>query len=367
MVKKGENIYKRKDNRWEGRYIKNRKKDGSIHYGYLYSKNYNELKRELIILKAKNYEEFEFNNEREDVLFLYWAEHWISTIKKKLKLSTYTSYRYKMEKYIIPHFGKYELEAITTHQVESWKKNMMSSLSVSSIKVVIQILNKCMSEAVEKKLLKINPCKECRSIKSMHTGNAHLSYENHHKLRNLAYSDKNGLAIALALESGLRIGEIAGLKWKDINFEDSTLSIKRTIQRIYSYDESRENKTHIIEGSPKSSSSYRTIPISPQMLSCLFCSSCKIPSNYVFGSEKPSEPRKISKWLKKICKGNNLEYVHFHELRHSFANRCLEGGVSITTTSELLGHRSVKMTLDMYSHSSMTEKRKAIEILQFDK
>ncbi|WP_368561061.1 tyrosine-type recombinase/integrase [Enterococcus faecalis] len=358
MVKRGENIYKRKDNRWEGRYIKGRKKDGSIHYGYLYSDNYTDLKRELIIKKAKSYNELNITN---DILFLYWAEHWLSNIKEKVKISTYTSYRYKMDRYILPYLGEVNINLITNQHIESWKNKLLSFLSANSTKVMFQIMNKCMSDAVDKKILLKNPCRDSVAIKNLHVETYHLNYDEHRILNKIAYSEKNGLAIALALESGMRIGEISGLKWEDVNLENSTITIKRTVQRIYSYDSLSKSKTIVIEGPPKSSSSCRIIPISKKMNKYLSVSNSKIPSYYVFGAKKPSEPRKINKWLKHICEKNNLKYVHFHELRHSFAKQCLTKGVNITTTSKLLGHKSVKMTLDMYTHASMYDKKKAIE------
>lgn len=361
MSRKGENIYKRKDGRWEGRFIKGRKTNGAIHYGYVYARTYRETKDKIIEQKIilrqtdPSIKEFQGN-------LGYWFDYWIETlIKKEIKQSTYSSYKSKIEKHIKPILGEIPLSKLTTIDLNTFMKNIQEKLMPSSVQSVFQVLKTGLFEAekknfVEKDLLKfiLLPKIHKKRIRT-------LTSEEEQKIRCLASKEEKGLPVLLALETGLRIGEIAGLKWQDINFDNKTLVVNRTRQRIQDHE---KHRTHVIEDTPKTFLSRREIPLSEKMIQRLRTRKIANVGEYVISfKNKPTEPRTITNYFKSIMKKLNLERVNFHSLRHSFASKCLEKGVSVAVVATLLGHSSVKTTLDIYANSNRNNERKAIELI----
>lgn len=365
MSRRGENIYKRKDGRWEGRYIKGRKKDSKIVYGYIYRSTYKDVKEQLTIMKALYY------NEYQDISVFYegtlqqWSDQWLLNIESTVKMSTLASYSSKLSRHIIPVIGHISLRKLNSEHIEKWLKYVSNSLAPSSIKVVFQVLKVCLNAAIEKKFLVINPCSQVSIPKIAINNITSLSKSEEIQLQKYARSHQNGLPILLSLQSGLRIGEICGLKWEDVDFSTNLLHVRRTVQRLPALDQGGERKTIIVESSPKSDYSIRSIPIASAIRSDLIKMKENSSSDYVFGKKNPAEPRLITYWFKKIIKELDFPNYRFHSLRHTFATRCLEKGVNIATISSLLGHHSIKMTLDIYIGIFLSEKREAIELISY--
>ncbi|EOL49883.1 tyrosine-type recombinase/integrase [Enterococcus caccae] len=362
MVRKGENIYKRKDGRWEGRYIKGRKSDGSAIYGYVYNKTYMDLKERLLTMKALYSHNYIFKTVAYQGTLNDWVTCWLTEMQRQLKPSTYASYTNKMTKHILPFLGHLPLQAITTANLNDWIKRIERDLSPNSVRIVYQVMMSCCTAAVKRELILENPCKYVVLPKKTPNNIHAITSQEQRALKEKAVTHPKGLAVILALETGMRIGEIAGLKWEDIDFSSDTLTVQRTIQRIQLMN-GVNKKTKVIEGTPKSITSKRTIPLSKNVKSLLAKQKQQTSGDFVLGGNKPAEPRLISMWLKKICQSFHFANIRFHQLRHSFATRCLEKGVSIATISALLGHQSTKMTLDVYVNSFMSEKRKAINLI----
>ncbi|MCI8549855.1 MAG: site-specific integrase [Lachnospiraceae bacterium] len=171
--------------------------------------------------------------------------------------------------------------------------------------------------------------------------------------------DKFMSAVLLCLYAGLRIGELCALRWSDIDFDGKTLTVKRTVQRIVV--PGHMTKTILLETDPKSESSRRTIPLASELLEIL--SRFKGEQRYVFGEEKPLDPRTMQNRFKKILKEAGIDGRTFHTLRHTFATNCVENGMDVKTLSEILGHSDVKTTLNRYVHPTMDSKRKQIGAL----
>lgn len=166
------------------------------------------------------------------------------------------------------------------------------------------------------------------------------------------------LGIFLSLYMGLRIGELCGLKWSDVDFQHKTLHIKRTVQRITSTDGIR--KTKIVISTPKSTSSFRDIAI-PDFLMDYFRMFREKNDFYILsGLDKPVEPRTMQYRYKKILQVADIENHNYHKLRHTFATNCAEHGFDIKTLSTVLGHSSVNLTLNRYVHPDFIYQRKMI-------
>lgn len=363
VSRKGENIYKRKDGRWEGRYIKARNEHGKIIYGYIYGKKYSCVKKRLAELKVQY--SFTHNN-----LSLYkgsvedWLNHWLNILmKKRIKQSTYISYRLRIDKYIIPALGNRALTQLKSREIEEFVNYLIQlELSSSTIHSIVTVLKSALGRAYIENCILVNPCKNL-SLSSTSTNEiSALSLADQEKIEAIAFTEKGCSAVILALYTGLRIGEISGLKWDDIDFEKNIIHIRRTLYRIPSV--TNKKKTEVILAEPKTKSSKRLIPLADNLKSYLLNKKKERNSEYVIScKDSYAEPRVISYRFRKTVEEAGIKPIHFHVLRHTFATRCVERGIDIATLSKLLGHASIKLTLDTYTDSLWENRRAAVSIL----
>lgn len=363
LSRKGENIYKRKDGRWEGRYMKARNEHGKIIYGYIYGKRYAHVKKKLAELKVQY--SFSHNN-----LNLYqgtvqeWLNYWLDGLmRKKIKLSTYSSYRLRIDKYINPFLGRKQLIQVKSREIEEFV-NYLTNLNLSSATVhsIVTVLKSAMNKAFLENYILSNPCNNLSLSTVAMSEISALSLKDQEKIEQIALNEKACSAVILALYTGLRIGEISGLKWSDIDFEKDIIHIKRTLYRISNTVNNR--KTEIIMAEPKTKSSKRSIPLAKNLKNYLLDKRKIDTSEYVISCKGSyAEPRVISYRFKKSMKQAGIRSIHFHVLRHTFATRCVEQGIDIATLSKLLGHASIKLTLDTYTDSLWENRKAAVSVI----
>lgn len=178
----------------------------------------------------------------------------------------------------------------------------------------------------------------------------------------------------LDLGTGLREGEILGLKWSDIDFENCTLSVKRAIKGVTLIEGTKRNY-HLIEQTPKTKNSIRTIPFPENLIPILEkhqlqqkeekikAGPAYTKNDYVFCTELglPIDPRNLRRSYERVLKNNNIPYKKFHSLRHTFATRLFENNVPLKTVQMLLGHSNINITANIYTHVMPPEKFKAID------
>lgn len=167
---------------------------------------------------------------------------------------------------------------------------------------------------------------------------------------------KNNIAVLLALSCGLRLGEVCALRWQDIDFNAQLLTIRQNVQRV-----TIEGKSQLLLQTPKSESSRRTVPLTAEIILLLKHLQKEAKGEYVFNGSKPLEPRTLQYHFAAMLKKCNIGSRNFHTLRHTFASRCVAAGADVKTLSELLGHSKVNITMQLYVHPTMEQKRANME------
>lgn len=347
-MRKGENIYLRKDGRWEGRYPKGRKLNGQIKYGYIYGKSYTEVRQKLYPMKLHYQSLQEIHGDATET-FEEWSAVWLADVQNEVKPSTFSSYYYKLTKYILPILKDIPLNELAVDNGKLLLKELQKSLTRSTIQVIFRIVNKCLNHAKKSGKLLSNPLSELKLPKSKNQKVNALTLSEQKRVMQIALDEKKGYGIPtlLALHSGLRIGEISALKWTDIDFETNLITVNHTYQRISTMESYR--KTQLVLTDSKTEASERVVPIGPTLRKLLLEHRKCSKGIFVFSTNgQPCEPRLLTYHFHRIRLKAHLPNIHFHQLRHTFATRCLEANKDVSSVSALLGHASTQMTLDTY-------------------
>lgn len=370
MARHGENIYKRKDGRYEGRYVVGRKPDGKTKFGYIFGHSYTEVKARLTQKKAELLAHAVPHLRRNSKTIEQWMREWMENeLLGSVKASSYQTYKNQLNRHILPRLGRLELDALTPGAVYAFLQDLLNAgLSESMTRSVYRLLSAGIRAAQEEGLIRRNPCKRIRVQRGEGQEQRVLSREEQKKAA-FALAESENMSALLSLYTGLRLGEICGLKWTDIDWENGTITVRRTVQRLKHKSSERGTKTLLTIGSPKSCSSHRTIPVPAAILQrlkamCEHSFQQHARGEFVFSTTAhAAEPRTIQRRFERVMKSLGIAGAHFHTLRHSFATRLLELGVDIKTVSVLLGHGSPKITLDCYAHSLLGQQRSAINRL----
>lgn len=298
------------------------------------------------------------------------ASLWGQDKKLYVKISSMSAYDLLLENHLLPYFGR--METITEDDVQNYVNLKIKKISKKTIKDTLIVLKMILKFGIKKGFYKLDkidfdlkyPTDNINSSNKLEVHNK----ENINKLTSYLidnFSFQN-LALLIAIQTGMRIGEVCALQWKDIDLENNVFSVQRTRQRIYFYNEEKNKKeTMLVTESAKTSCSNREIPISKPLLKIIkplmkiVNEDCYICTNTIKGTE----PRTFRNYYKEVLKILNIQYLKFHGLRHTFATTCLSGGVDIKTTSVLLGHANITTTMNIYMHPGQEEKRKAINKL----
>lgn len=273
------------------------------------------------------------------------ALEWLLLCSGKVRDGTLSIYQSKVYNHIIPDIGMMKAVCFTREQAREYISGKTGSgLSDTFVHGLGITLRSIFKEAGEKYGVE-NPF----DIKIPAAAKREITLLTaDEKKKVLKYG---GTAEKIALTMGLRIGEVSGLRGEDV--QDGVLRVCRTVERI----QLSPNGTKLIIGVPKTSSSKRLIPIPDNIAELMKVNEGRY---IVGGGEDPVEPRTIQYSWKRFCTAHGVRPVNFHTLRHTFATSALEAGVDIKTVSEILGHSSVQLTMDLYCHPSMEHKMKCM-------
>jgi len=360
MKRKVTYVYQKKNGSWEGRYVKEIDINGKKKYGSVYGKTRKEAQ--------------EKRQEAMDQILLYQKpivtrkltiaqlmDEWLHINQAKLKPTTLERYRSLNRRHIEPILGKQPALYFTTKTIHDFTLNRLNyGLAPTTVNGILVLLHSALQYGHRQYRL---PMPEIVYLPSQKKEMRVLSIQEQKQL--VAYLtediDVHKFGVLLALYTGLRIGELCGLQWEDI--DRKCIKVRRTLQRIKN-PTTEKNEIHI--GPPKTNASIRDIPI-PSFLNKYMeqFREARGSCQYVLGTSKfpITEPRTMQNKLKKYLDTAGVQKANFHALRHSFATRCIEIGFDVKTLSEILGHTSVQTTLNRYVHSSFELKSQNMEKL----
>lgn len=374
MPRKGENIYKRKDGRWEGRYIRDRV-NGKAKYGYVFAHSYKEVKIKLTDAKTRLASNTSvapaIASELLICSFSRASDEWIQANKSQWKESSTVKYINILNNHLLPEFGQINITDIARTDIQAYISKLLmiggrnnTGLAPKTINSIISVMKNIFEFAAETKqytLISFNGLNVKQPQKQMRI----LSQTEQSLLTEylLEESGNTDIGILLSLYTGLRVGEVCALKWEDISFRDRCIHVNKTMQRIQVNDNA-DHRTEIIVSAPKSECSVRDVPI-PDKLLLMLQEHQNAPNTYFLTGKTTLyvEPRTLQNRFKSTIRKVGIAPANFHTLRHTFATRCIELGFDIKSLSEILGHASVNITLNRYVHPSMELKQKNMNML----
>lgn len=364
MARRGENIYKRKDGRYEGRYVIGRTESGKTRFGYVYGQQYTQVRNELMRKKAENARN-RGPGATQPMTLQEWMEGWLSgEMRSRLKPASLQTYTRLYSKHILPCLGYVDVAMLTAADLYAFLAVLdEKKLSLTTQKSVLRLISAAMRSAMEEGLIRKNPCAKVR-LRAEEKEQRVLTAAEQEQLKRASMQAADIPAL-LGLYTGMRLGEICALRWEDVDWPGKTITVRHTVQRMESAARADSAaKTALAVSSPKSLTSRRVLPVPDFILSLLKTLRETSASPYVFGTDdRAAEPRTMQRRFKRMTERLALSGVHFHTTRHTFATRMLEIGVDVKTVSVMLGHSTTKTTLDFYAHSLIDRQRLAIDQL----
>ena len=367
----GGNIRKRKDGRWEGRYTAGHNPaTGKAIYKNVLGKTQAEVKEKL----KKAIEETKGLNiaKAESYTVGQWMDVWYEYYAKiKVRPSSHKTYEGYIKNHIKPSIGSIPLTKLTTLDLQRLyqklltegrvdrleSQNQPKGLSPKTVRNINQVISSAMHLAIQQHLIAQDPTDGCALPKTEHQEMQTLSAD---QLAAFLLEAKHSGVFEMyyiELATGLRRGELLGLKWEDIDFANQTLRVRRQVGRI---------NGEVREAPLKTKNAYRTISLGTDAIGVLKQQREKQPSSsYVFPSPTggPIAPDSVLHMLHRVLDRAGLPEIRFHDLRHTFATLALQNGVDVKTVSGMLGHFSAGFTLDTYAHVTTAAQRQAAETM----
>lgn len=300
-----------------------------------------------------------------------WLNIWLEKYaKNSIKRTTFVSY----EGHIQNHFNvfdKVDITEVTTLMLQDFFNDKVNSgLSAKTVRNMAIVLRRALKQAVADGLIQQNYALFVNLPKAFKKEIQILTHDQQRDLIRVSYFYRFGVFVRLTLCTGLRLGELLGLKWEDIDFQKRELKIRRILHRCKNYDSEAKTSTSIYFDEPKTEKSKRTIPLPPNAIEEL--KKWKERQQKEIGQAefvvtdrqgKYVEHTTFKKYYNRMLDKCGINGVTFHALRHTFATNALEKGMDKKVLSEILGHSSVFFTLDTYVHVLNSFKRENMELM----
>ena len=315
------------------------------------------------------------------------ADEWLASMKKHIKSTTYDGYEYFVEGVLKRKngydLGNMQIQQVSEVQIQKYIDYLADNIAKSSIKKDKALLHQIFKYAKKKQIISDNPAEEVKipiddNIVVKTKEHVFISTEDRLKLEaeeGRIWSNKkrvygnNAKMVIFLLHTGLRFGELTALKWKNVNLEEKDIFVVENSPVIKNRDKGATTKYKIDQTSTKRKSSERHVPLSDKAIEILQYFKSKYPhenDNYVFVSDNatPANRRNVSRCLSGMLKSANckIQDASPHDLRHSFGSELIKNGIDIKVVSELMGHKDVQTTYNIYIHILNEQKTDAINV-----
>jgi integrase len=261
--------------------------------------------------------------------------------------------------------GEYRLDGLKSSMLQDFVNDLAKKYSIKICREALMLVKNIIHFAERNEVIPIKKY-NVKLPKDVKKKKVVLNGEEYKKLYDYCLgelekknSNKSALGVIIAMETGMRIGEICGLRWDDVDFDKHTISVERTVLRTYSYE---TGKTALVINDPKTPKSKRKVPITNNL--CEILEKYKSIGYICTGKEDvPTEPRTLRSYYTKRRDRLELPKVNFHGLRHGFATRAIAKNIDPRTVAEILGHEKCDITLDIYTSCTDEMMAEAVEKL----
>lgn len=285
------------------------------------------------------------------------SEEYMKIRKDELRPTSYASYLHLLKRRIIPEVGKIKVSTFSNDNLQMFVDNEIAAGYCNhGVRDCVSIIKLVLKYAAKMGYCRL-PVMDIRYPRERKNKTNHLFSDSDYK-KLLSYCienpSKKTFPILISATTGLRIGEVCALQYGDIDFNKAIINIERSVKRVCMPGE----KSVLEISDPKTPSSIREIPILPEVAK-LLKENCLADDVYISSgnSEKPLEPRSCRAKYTRILDKLGIEQHTFHDLRHTFASRCINAGADARTVADILGHTNVEMTLNIYTHSTNERRR----------
>jgi integrase len=351
----GDRITKRKDGLFQGMYTA--QTPNGPKRKYVYGRKYKEVEKKLAEAMGNAAKGLVFDDENQTMA--QYMERWIEdSARGDLGHRAYHNYKLQIRRHISPAFGRLKLSKLTAAHIQSlYAAKLRDGLKPSSVRYIHAVLHRALEQAVRFNLIPFNPAARVDPPKIRQEEITPLDAEQARRFLQAARGDRFEALHVISLTVGLRMGEALGLKWSDIDFDAKTLRVNRQLQRV-------RDGGGLVFSEPKNASR-RTVDLpqravealrshrKKQMEGQLRAGSGWQDQGLVFASNKgtPLDAQNIvNRHFKPLLKQARLPSIRWHDLRHTYATLLLARGTHPTYVQKSLGHASVQLTLDRYSH-----------------
>ena len=306
-----------------------------------------------------------------NMLVSEWYKYWIAVKEKTVRLNTLDNYKDRYRMNIEPVLGQKLLRDVSTIDCQRVLNRMADEgYKNTSIMQAKATLHNMLDYAYQNNVLSKNPCTKVvqYNIGEKSSNREALSIDEQRKILKAISGNKYEKQYRFALQTGLRAGELIGLEWKDVDFGNKTISVKRTCRYKYKLNEWRI-------GDPKSRNGKRTIPLTEEAFEILkeqkkIDNGLKVlelkwkDTVFLRLDGKPANNTELDIELYTVCKKNGLSKISMHILRHTFATRCAEAGMIPKTLQMILGHSNITTTMNIYVHATEDQKKKEMNMVE---
>ena len=351
-------VRKRDDGRWEGRIVVGHKENGDSIFRYVYAPTQKELSARLR-QHIDSYQGADLT-EQSRMTLSEWLDQWLESMADTLRHNTLRNYRSYVENHIRPSLGDKQLARITPKDVQRFYDQLGDCLASGTVRRIHTTLHGALKTAQKAHLIANNPTEQITAPKFSYGEKQILTDEQLDVFMKVIAEDEIWCDFFYTeLTTGLRRGEICGLKWMDFDEVSGTLKVCRTVYR--------EDGSGLTAGDTKTSVGTRKIVLPLSTAALLSKRKASAMTEWIFPNplkpEQPADPGSAYRRLKFLLKQAGLPSIRFHDLRHTFATHALASGVDVKTLSGILGHTKAAFTLDTYTHTTGDMQRRASEVV----